>query len=151
MPFRGGGLTLILIHPGIWPTYPEIKQAGIEPLTHYVLLGERDGRRPTPIFDPVWYRERYSLSETDLVFAHYLAHRTTGRVSPIPEFDAEYYYRTYPDIAAAAIDPFEHYINAGFREGRNPSPEFDTALLHQAVSRRLNRRMPAVPFHRAQA
>ena len=61
-----------------------------------------------------------------IAFAHYLAHRTTGRVSPIPEFDAEYYYRTYPDIAAAAIDPFEHYINAGFREGRNPSPEFDT-------------------------
>jgi glycosyltransferase involved in cell wall biosynthesis len=107
-------------------TYPDIKHSGIEPLTHYVLFGERDGRRPTPIFDPVWYRERYGLSERDLAFAHYLAHRATGRVSPMPEFDAEYYYRTYPDIAAAAIDPFEHYINAGFREGRNPSPDFDT-------------------------
>ena len=107
-------------------TYTDIKQAGIEPLTHYVLFGEREGRRPTPIFDPVWYRDHYRLSERDLAFAHYLAHRTTGRVSPIPDFDAEYYYRTYPDIAAAAIDPFEHYINSGFREGRNPSPDFDT-------------------------
>jgi glycosyltransferase involved in cell wall biosynthesis len=107
-------------------TYADIKQAGLEPLTHYVLFGEREGRRPTPIFDPIWYRDRYHLSEQDLAFAHYLAHRTTGRVSPLPEFDAEFYYRTYPDIAAAAIDPFEHYINSGYREGRNPSADFDT-------------------------
>ncbi|WP_201861476.1 glycoside hydrolase family 99-like domain-containing protein [Microvirga soli] len=107
-------------------TYADIRQAGIEPLTHYVLIGEREGRRPTPIFDPVWYRERYRIEGQGLAFAHFLAHRTTGQVSPLPEFDAEYYYHTYPDIAAAAIDPFEHYINAGFREGRNPSADFDT-------------------------
>jgi lipopolysaccharide biosynthesis protein len=42
------------------------------------------------------------------------------------EFDAKYYKSTYPDISQAGVDPLEHYLDYGFREGRDPSPHFHT-------------------------
>lgn len=38
----------------------------------------------------------------------------------------KYYLATYPDVAAAAIDPVRHYCATGWRQGLNPSPSFDT-------------------------
>jgi GT2 family glycosyltransferase len=42
-------------------------------------------------------------------------------------FDASYYLRRYPDVAAAGIDPVIHYVDYGAQEKRNPSPYFNTA------------------------
>jgi len=47
--------------------------------------------------------------------------------SAIALFDAAYYLRTYPDVAAAGVDPYGHFLQSGFREGRNPHPLFDTS------------------------
>ncbi|WP_051334358.1 glycosyltransferase [Bradyrhizobium sp. Ai1a-2] len=41
-------------------------------------------------------------------------------------FDRQWYLRNYPDVAAAKIDPLEHYVLYGAREGRNPNSRFDT-------------------------
>ncbi|TCK07245.1 hypothetical protein [Marinobacterium mangrovicola] len=41
-------------------------------------------------------------------------------------FDAAWYLKTYPDVAASELTPVEHYLKFGADEGRNPSPEFDT-------------------------
>lgn len=43
-------------------------------------------------------------------------------------FDAAYYLRTYPDVAARNIDPLVHYLEEGGRAGRNPHPDFDGAF-----------------------
>ncbi len=43
-------------------------------------------------------------------------------------FDEEYYLRTYPDVRQADIDPLKHFVNYGWKEGRNPSKEFDTSF-----------------------
>lgn len=40
-------------------------------------------------------------------------------------FDKRWYLKTYPDVAAAGIDPVEHYLKYGWKEGRNPSPNFN--------------------------
>jgi O-antigen biosynthesis protein len=40
-------------------------------------------------------------------------------------FDAKWYLRRYPDVAAAGIDPLVHYVRSGAKEGRNPNPVFD--------------------------
>lgn len=56
------------------------------------------------------------------------APRRGGAVSPLPEFDPEYYLGNYPDVAAAGIDPAEHYLRWGHREGRHPSASFDTGF-----------------------
>ncbi|KGF71909.1 hypothetical protein DO97_14515 [Neosynechococcus sphagnicola sy1] len=42
------------------------------------------------------------------------------------EFDSNFYYSQYPDIAAGGIDPVMHYITAGWKELRDPSPVFST-------------------------
>ena len=43
-----------------------------------------------------------------------------------PLFDAPYYLAHNPDVAAAGIDPYTHYMLYGWHEGRNPGPYFDT-------------------------
>lgn len=42
------------------------------------------------------------------------------------KFDAAYYLRTYPDVAAAGVDPQAHFNVAGWWERRNPNPYFNT-------------------------
>ena len=101
-----------------------------QPLLHYAFLGEREGRQPSNIFNPEWYRKTYAVPESQNALAHYLRNRI-GRFSPIPEFDVNYYLETYKDIAAARVDPFEHFLFHGFKEGRNPSREFNTRLYIQ--------------------
>lgn len=69
--------------------------------------------------------------------SHFVSHASvtpTGLEGLSPEeidrvraaFDASYYLDTYPDIRDARIDPFHHYITAGWQEGRNPGKEFVT-------------------------
>lgn len=41
--------------------------------------------------------------------------------------DPDFYRRAYPDIDQAGVDPFAHYAEAGWREGRDPAPWFSTA------------------------
>ncbi len=43
-------------------------------------------------------------------------------------FDAEWYLQQNPDVAEAGIDPLEHYMVTGWREGRDPHPMFDTSF-----------------------
>jgi hypothetical protein len=42
-------------------------------------------------------------------------------------FDYVYYLRHNPDVAAAHVDPLQHYETVGWKEGRNPNAYFDTA------------------------
>ncbi len=116
----------------IWyvTTYPDVQEADAHPLLHYASVGEPDGRRPSPYFQPAWYREKYGIPEGESPLAHYLKNRI-GPFSPIPEFDAQYYLQTYQDVAAAGVDPFEHFIFHGYKEGRTPSAEFDTKFYIQ--------------------
>ena len=43
----------------------------------------------------------------------------------IPGFDAEYYGRTYPDVATSGLSPAEHYRRIGRAEHRDPNAHFD--------------------------
>jgi hypothetical protein len=49
---------------------------------------------------------------------------TTDALSS-PLFDRQWYLANNPDVAAVGADPWEHYLNYGAAEGRNPSPLFD--------------------------
>jgi len=42
-------------------------------------------------------------------------------------FDAAFYLRTNPDVAAAGVDPLRHYLKHGAAEQRQPHPLFDPA------------------------
>jgi GT2 family glycosyltransferase/SAM-dependent methyltransferase len=42
-------------------------------------------------------------------------------------FDAQWYLRAYPDVAAARLEPARHYAEHGCAEGRDPGPWFSSA------------------------
>ncbi len=43
-----------------------------------------------------------------------------------PEFDAAFYLADNPDVKEKGLDPVEHYMLAGWKEGLNPNRDFDT-------------------------
>ena len=105
---------------------PDVRQAAVHPLTHYAANGDAEGRKPSLVFDASWYRRNYDIKEGNSALLHYLRNRRECRFSPVPDFDIEHYAKSYPDVAAAGIDPFEHFITYGYLEGRTPSPAFDS-------------------------
>ena len=42
-------------------------------------------------------------------------------------FDAAWYLADNPDVAASGMDPLTHYLDTGWREGRDPNPLFDVS------------------------
>lgn len=53
--------------------------------------------------------------------------RTAAALRASPLFDFEWYKLTHQDIAEAQRDPWRHYSQHGWRQGRSPSPFFDAA------------------------
>ncbi|MCE8540156.1 glycosyltransferase [Ruegeria pomeroyi] len=43
-----------------------------------------------------------------------------------PQFDADWYLRSYPDLRARDLEPWSHYRDHGAAEGRDPGPDFST-------------------------
>ncbi len=103
----------------------DVRAAGTDPLLHYASRGEREGRRPCLIFDPAWYAAHHAVGEEELALAHFLRNRRSGTVRGLALFDPGFYLDAYPDIACAGMDPLEHYLVQGFREGRRPFAAFD--------------------------
>ena len=83
-----------------------------------------------------WRSERSALANIDLV-----------RKSRF--FDAEWYLKNNPDVAAAGMDPARHYVLYGVKSNRNPSPFFvneEYYALHNDV--RASKMNPLVHFEK---
>jgi glycosyltransferase involved in cell wall biosynthesis len=117
---------------------PDVAEAGLDPLEHYLRHGAEEGRKPNGLaaigFDPDYYVRAYrDAAQSDLTPAgHYLAFgRHEGRhpnaisaakaAARIAGFDAAYYLRENPDVAESGLDPLEHYVRCGVQEERAPS------------------------------
>ena len=101
--------------------HPHISVLGVSPFYHYVSMlnakarCESTGRGlAAPGFDP---GVKPAL-DTDIG-------RVTKAISG--EFDAEFYLNANSDVRDAKINPLEHYVKNGWREGRNPNALFWTA------------------------
>jgi hypothetical protein len=114
-----------------------------DPLVRFAARDEALDLRPAAWFDTAWYRVRHRLSGTASPLLHFLARRHTARVSPLPEFDVEHYCRMRRDVAAHGADPFEHYLEHGWREGQDPSRHFESGFY---VRRYLARQPEANPL-----
>ena len=124
----------------------DVRDSGLDPLLHYIEYGEAEGRPPIAHFDPAWYRTRYRVPEGVLCLAHFLQNRTSGSVSPFAEFDSEYYLESGPDVHAARMDPFEHYLVQGAAENRKPSAEFDPVFYRERYLRYLPGAIPVLHY-----
>ena len=87
-------------------------------------------------------RDRFAPSVCERVFPvhvdpleHFLQFGAGELREPFPPgelvtgngFDYVYYLQHNPDVAAAGIDPFQHFQTIGWTEGRNPNAYFDTS------------------------
>ncbi len=133
---------------------PDVAAAGIDPFTHFVSSGWAEGRDPSAAFSEAKYLDAYAdvkAAHIDPLLHYAQLGQAEGRqafaveaaapppspppsppapLPPSPEaqlFDAQYYLAHNPDVAAAGIDPFTHFVSNGWAEGRDPSAAFSEA------------------------
>lgn len=107
---------------------PDVREAGGNPLEHYVCFGAAQRRDPHPLFDTEWYLARYPdvrLNGANPLEHYVLFGAAEGR-DPNPLFDTDWYLARYPDVGQSGVNPLEHYVRFGAAEGRDPNPLFDT-------------------------
>ncbi len=128
--------------------YPDIREAGVDPLYHYVIQGWKEGRRPSAQFDVDLYHALTPGSASENPLLHLL--RRSGDPAAIALeyaavaaevsaredverrlidrtglFDVSHYLATNPSVAKSGLDPIVHYLRHGWREGLSPGTEFD--------------------------
>jgi hypothetical protein len=93
---------------------------GVDPVSHYLAIGEPAGRQPNRLFDPSWYRSQYMTesSRATSPLAHYILIGTKEGRRPGPEFDPASYIAANRDVAMAGMDPLRHFLAHGVLEGR---------------------------------
>jgi glycosyltransferase involved in cell wall biosynthesis len=98
---------------------PDIAAADVNPLVHWVLHGIDEKRASSEAGESA-----VSPAVERLSGLEGLAPSDVARVRTA--FDEVYYLEQYPELQAGGVDPFEHYMGVGWREGRDPSPNFST-------------------------
>lgn len=63
-----------------------------------------------------------------------------------PVFDREFYLRANPDVAAAGMNPLDHYLKYGAAERRQPHPLFDPAYYLACCPEARNAENPLLHF-----
>ncbi|PWC26373.1 hypothetical protein [Teichococcus aestuarii] len=133
----GDGRTLFTVtatggsRSGIWIT--DGTAAGTERLAdHGILIGHHNYGTFVPVVlpgaseapaDPVGPTEPESPATPDLPTL--LAHDWAAEM---PLFDKGFYLSKYSDVAAAGVDPLQHFMRFGAAEGRDPNSHFDVSF-----------------------
>ena len=120
---------------------PDVRESGVDPLTHFMESGWREGRDPSPLFRISDYRSRHPEIPAEVnPLLHFLneAFRmeqlgsAPAAVTALPRFlvresglfDRAWYLSENPDVREAGVDPLMHFMESGWREGRDPSDRF---------------------------
>ncbi|CAN5393082.1 hypothetical protein BH10PSE3_BH10PSE3_10830 [soil metagenome] len=94
--------------------HPDVAAAGVEPFVHYISVGRDEQRAICGEINP--QDASIEVENQDSYIRSVVS----------AEFDAAFYCGENPDVEAAGVDPLQHYLDAGWREGRDPSPFFST-------------------------
>lgn len=107
----------------------DIVEADFDPVLHYVRHGAREGRLPSPLFDPRFYLERYPdiLDAAMEPLLHFVTSGAEELRQPHAWFDTRFYAQQVPLLEEIGLNPIAHYLRVGARTGRNPHPDFDTS------------------------
>ncbi len=124
-----GDELLCIFDPGYYlSTYPDVLEAGVHPLVHYVEHGSKELRNPHPLFNAAYCMaqlRQHSLVKSGHPLIDYLALPLPEPVQPHPLFDPSFYSAMYPEVAPAQINMFAHYLKYGAKQGRSPHALFD--------------------------
>jgi GT2 family glycosyltransferase len=148
-----GSLADVIAESGIFDQewyirqYPDVISKNVEPFEHYSRTGIAEHRNPGPGFSEEYYVSQNPsiINSFYLPFEHYLRIGINQGLLPIPMeegrfdllleasglFDREYYLETYLDVKRAGADPFDHFVNSGAIEKRDPGPFFETKFYEE--------------------
>jgi glycosyltransferase involved in cell wall biosynthesis len=99
--------------------YPDVAAARLDPLTHYIRHGAREGRNPNPLFDSEWYLD----CNPDVAAAginplvHYSEYGNIEGRDPHPSFSTRNYLEQNPEVAASGLSALAHYLQVGKASG----------------------------------
>ena len=103
-----GFLTACRLRPG---------DMSLAPVKFEVLVAAEPSRHART---PVWRLARWGRD----LFRRWELERVVRIVRRSDLFDAAFYVKRYPEVAAKGLDPARHFVVVGWREGRDPSPFF---------------------------
>jgi len=84
----------------------------LNPLAHFLETGAYEGRKPNPMFDPLYYlSENPEVAEAGAnPLAHFLEFGAWQGRRPHPKFDTVRYLQENPGLAGAGINPLAHFL-----------------------------------------
>ena len=125
--------------------YPDVAKANVNPLVHWELYGKKEGRfiinrGNVNIIERIKNNcmkvskelmAKFSWKEISHKIADKCSKKYKGKsqdyklIAKSKYFNKRWYLKQYPDVKKAGVDPVEHYMKYGWKEGRNPSNKFD--------------------------
>ncbi|MDR3090329.1 MAG: hypothetical protein LBU39_11010 [Desulfobulbaceae bacterium] len=122
--------------------YPDVENSGMNPLTHYVMFGEKEGWMPCIHFDPSWYIETNPTVTPSGkgAFRHFMETGLRAWLNPNPDFDTDWFIRQYPQAADSDLPPFLYFLKKGKTE--NLSPRENLTIEQYYRNRHENTSMP---------
>lgn len=77
-------------HDWYLENYPDVAQAKVDPLNHYLEIGAGEGRNPSPVFNTTWYLLTYhDVAESGLnPLVHYIRFGRQEQRTPHPNLPA---------------------------------------------------------------
>ena len=115
---------------------PDVAAAGVDPLAHFLQFGSAEGRAAHEAVGR--HRERLRRAVLPVPQSRRgggrrrsAARTTTRRLARGAQSERAGstragYLAHYTDVAAAGVNPLDHYETIGWKEGRDPSAGFDT-------------------------
>ncbi len=123
---------------------PVCAKLKMDPRLHFLRYGVYLNQPPNREFSPFayWAEKTDVLRKRFNPFVHYLSNSAFARENALlppesntdeavkhlknsPLFNAGYYLKENPDVAASGMNPLKHYCKYGWKEGRRPSRGFD--------------------------
>lgn len=99
---------------------PDVAAAGANPFVHYLRRGFREGRAIAASVRADAYNAMLSgLGDAPITPAE--------RSTAAEFFDEGFYLAMNPDLVETGLDPLDHFLRQGWREGRDPSFDFSVA------------------------
>jgi glycosyltransferase involved in cell wall biosynthesis len=108
----------------------DLIHSNVDLVEHFIEVGWKEGRSPNPSFNMELYlqQDRNCIVENRNPIITKIKNemKVYKTLKKSKYFDGHYYFSNYSDIEEQNTDPIKHYIEHGYKEGRNPSEYFDT-------------------------
>lgn len=93
--------------------YKDVRQADIDPVTHYAKFGWTEGRDPSEYFNTTYYLSNNpDIKEKNInPLVHFIRFGAHENRNPNEKFDIKSYVENHPEILEGKINPLLHFIS----------------------------------------